>query len=115
MSKEGLENQLTLMQESMGSMFIQDVLPIFLYDCLSVSLKSCIAIFITKTKNGKMFSVKTEDNIMLNIGDQFIADVFPDSVQQSMFQVAKKVGKMDRKRIMFIYYFEPLTHDQIYR
>lgn len=115
MSKEGLENQLTLMQESMASMFIEDGLPTILYNCSSTPLISSGAVFIAKTENGKMFSIKTEDSIMLNIGDQIIADVFPDSVQQSIFQVAKKVGKMDKKRIMFIYYLEPVTYDQIYR
>lgn len=115
MSKEGFENQLTLMQECMGSMFIEDGLWSILYDCLSTPLKSSGAVFIAKNDNGKMFSIETQDDINLNIGDQINADIFPDSVQQTIFQVGKKVGKMDKKRIRFIYYLEPLKYDQIYR
>lgn len=96
-------------------LIVQEVIGGILHCCLSTSLKSCGAAIIAKREDGRLTYIKTQDDINLNVGDQIITELFPDSIQQTMFQVSKKTAKIDFEGIKYIYHLEPLLDLQVFQ
>jgi hypothetical protein len=117
LTKQDFENQLAFIHEMIGALLIKDELrgERLIHCCTHQELKSKGSVFIAKQANGILLTIETPSEVLLNVGDKVVTEIFPNTIEGSAYRISRKIGRIDGDGFQFIYHLDPLSYDEYFK